>query len=217
MTLHDRPPTAVIVTLCLLFAGASVLASTGPAHLLKDINQTLSRDIGSFPDAYHRLGDVTFFRASTRNTGTELWRSDGTTEGTVLAQDIAVGLFDARPRSFAVIGHRIFFLADDGFSGYEPWVARTAILLNQPAQAVQDLTSEVKAFGLARGLETSLLAQLDAAMRALSDDRASDAIAALEVFSQHVDVLTPRWIPEAAGAGLREFAAETESLLEGTP
>lgn len=173
-------------------------------------------DLGALPSGLKTVPGGLVFTAWDPDHGYELWRSDGTAQGTALAQDIATGAFDSRPRSLAVIGHRIFFLADDGFSGYEPWFARTAILLNKPAQAIQDLTSDVRALGLARGLETSLLTKLESAARALSGGLTPDTITALDVFSKHVDVLTPRRIPKGAAAELREFAGEIVGLLEGT-
>ncbi len=143
----------------------------------------------------------------------ELWRSDGTTEGTALAQDIAAGALDSRPQRFRVKGSRTFFLADDGFAGYELWVARTAILMNRPAQAIQDLRGDVVAIGLPHGLAASLLAPLDTAARALQAGRSVEAITALDAFAQRAGSLTPRWISETAATNLREFAAETIRLL----
>lgn len=183
---------------------------------------TSARDpvaLGFAPYGLSKVRGGLLFSGWDPDHGHELWRSDGTPQNTGLAQDIAVipGFSDSRPQKFIEMGTRTFFLADDGVAGIEPWVARTAILLNQPERAIQDLADEVKGLGLEKGLRASLLAKLDAAARALSEDRLADARTALEVFSNHVNVLTPRWISEAAAAGLREFAEETAGLLEDAP
>ena len=53
--------------------------------------------------------------------GTDLWRSDGTTTGTKLVKDIAVGPPSSSPRAMARLGTKLVFFADDGVNGLEPW------------------------------------------------------------------------------------------------
>jgi ELWxxDGT repeat protein len=66
------------------------------------------------------------FRASgSVAEGTELWRSDGTSIGTVLHQQIARGALDSSPAGFTRIGSRFVFLADDYEHGREPWIMRS--------------------------------------------------------------------------------------------
>src|SRR5687767_4572947 len=122
---------AGFVVAVLLCAGAGTPASAGPARLLKDINTTHSRDMGSFPGTYLRLNDVTLFRATTRETGIELWRTDGTGAGTSLVKDIWPGPASGTShRSFpsgssqfdpVIVGDVAFFLASDGVHGWELW------------------------------------------------------------------------------------------------
>ena len=77
----------ILAASVLLVVGFQVAFADGPAHLLKDINQTLAWDeMSSFPGGYHRLGGTTLFRARTRETGVELWRTDGTEAGTWLVR-----------------------------------------------------------------------------------------------------------------------------------
>ncbi len=66
-------------------------------------------------------GARVFFPAFTPGAGVELWSSDGTPGGTALVQDIAPGAAGSHPRELAVIGSRLFFSADDGLHGQEPW------------------------------------------------------------------------------------------------
>ena len=155
------------------------------------------------------------FAALDIDHGFELWRSDGTEDGTVLAQDILPGPDGSYPGEFTAVGDRLFFMAYDDIAGGEPWVARTAILLNQPGRAVQDLKSEVQALHLARGMEIGLTTKLDTAAKALSANQTTQAILSLEGFIKHVDVLTPRRISEASAVDLKVFAQDLVNLLQG--
>jgi ELWxxDGT repeat protein len=65
------------------------------------------------------------FTASDSAHGTELWRSDGTAEGTVLLKDVRPGPQSTSfplPSLF-VVRDRVYFAADDGVHGYELWVS----------------------------------------------------------------------------------------------
>ena len=73
---------------------------------------------------------------------------------------------------------------------------------NGPAKAIQDLRGNATGLGPASGLETSLLAQLDAAARSLFGGRIADAITARDDLGKHVEALAPGWMSEAAVAVL---------------
>jgi hypothetical protein len=146
-----------------------------------------------------------------------LWRSDGTAAGTGLLQELNPGPDGSDPQQIIVAGDRVYFNADDGTSNDEPWVARAAILAGKPGIAVQDLIGEVRASGLPKGEETSLLGKLNTAAQAIDDGRPVNAVIALELFANEVDVLTPRRLSETAGADLRQFAAEITGLLGSAP
>jgi ELWxxDGT repeat protein len=80
--------------------------------------------LSELTDANGTLYFVSHASASGGETsGAELWRSDGTTVGTVLVADIAPGTPSSNPWSLVVSGPQLFFWADDGPTGYEPWVA----------------------------------------------------------------------------------------------
>jgi ELWxxDGT repeat protein len=92
-------------------------------HLVKDINLSLS-PVSSMPNAFATIGNVTYFFANDAASGNELWKTDGTTAGTVLVRDIRPGPESGVPNDrvgAAVIGNRMLFLASDGEHGLEVW------------------------------------------------------------------------------------------------
>jgi ELWxxDGT repeat protein len=54
-------------------------------------------------------------------TGLELWKSDGTADGTKLLRDIRPGREGSDPRSLVTVDGIVYFTADDGTSGRELW------------------------------------------------------------------------------------------------
>lgn len=66
------------------------------------------------------MGNTLFFRADDGQFGAELWRSDGTPEGTMRVADInPTGSGD--PIRLTAIGSTLYFTATDGTTGYELW------------------------------------------------------------------------------------------------
>ncbi|MFW5844774.1 MAG: hypothetical protein ACOCXJ_00950, partial [Planctomycetota bacterium] len=68
------------------------------------------------------LGDVLIFVNPTAEHGSELWRSDGTVEGTRLLVDINPGSGSASPARLSRIGDEVWFAASDGEHGREVWI-----------------------------------------------------------------------------------------------
>jgi ELWxxDGT repeat protein len=92
--------------------------------LVRDINPTCvgSECFGSNPYMLARAGGNVFFGAAAdTNGGYELWKSDGTKDGTVLAQDIKPN-GGSSPLFMTNVGGRLFFSAEDGTHGRELWV-----------------------------------------------------------------------------------------------
>jgi ELWxxDGT repeat protein len=67
------------------------------------------------------LGTHLYFAAEADSSGRELWRSDGTSAGTVLVKDIDPGSYGSYPYGFTAVGSSLFFIADGGSSGSELW------------------------------------------------------------------------------------------------
>jgi ELWxxDGT repeat protein len=112
--------TLLIVTIVSTYA-LPVLASQIPT-LVKNINTTPAE-----PDYDSTVYDTAAFSGGVfmsyyRDDGsdTELWKSDGTVEGTVMVKDINLS-GDSNPDNFVVINDILYFSADDGVHGTELW------------------------------------------------------------------------------------------------
>ncbi len=66
------------------------------------------------------VNNTLFFNADDGVHGRELWKSDGTAEGTTMVKDIAPG-YALDPSPFTVMGQTLFFAANDGVHGRELW------------------------------------------------------------------------------------------------
>lgn len=159
-------------------------------------------------------GGVLFSETDFEGRGLELWRTDGTIGGTTFVQDIAPGSAWSDPREFVEVGSHILFVADDPVADRELFTGRTAILLGQPDRALSDLGNELRALGLPKGIETSLLAKLQPAENALARGRTIEAVVGIENFVRHVQAQTPRRIDAGEAADLVEFAQDLVTLLE---
>ncbi|MDO1447665.1 PA14 domain-containing protein [Rhodocytophaga aerolata] len=107
-------------------AGLELWKSNGTASgtvMVKDIapNQAGSADYaGSYPKDFKVYNGALYFVASgsfdTRNPyqnqNRELWKTDGTAQGTVLVKDIAPGLFGSHPSQLTISNGTLFFVAD---------------------------------------------------------------------------------------------------------
>jgi len=112
------------------------------SHLLPLAMATprLVRDIrpgarSSSPYGLTALGNTLFFVANDGTSGSELWRSDGTSAGTVRVADIRPGSASSYPQGLTAIENTLYFNANDGSSGKELWksdgtAAGTYLLLN---------------------------------------------------------------------------------------
>jgi ELWxxDGT repeat protein len=67
------------------------------------------------------LGDSLYFLAKTGEAGYELWKSDGTADGTRLVRDIRPGPDDSNVSGLTPAGGLLYFSADDGTNGRQLW------------------------------------------------------------------------------------------------
>ncbi|MET0553762.1 MAG: Calx-beta domain-containing protein [Vicinamibacteria bacterium] len=93
--------------------------------MLRDIEPGPGSGIVNFSVAGIPEGGVVF-NGTTSASGTELWKSDGTTAGTVPLPEIAPGPDSSSPGPFTVAGGRVYFSAWDGPHGRELWAVDLA-------------------------------------------------------------------------------------------
>ena len=79
--------------------------------MVKDINP----DAGSSnPRSFTPFNGFTYFAANDGSSGTELWRTDGTSAGTTRVADIVPGGGSSGPANFTIVGGALFFTAANG-------------------------------------------------------------------------------------------------------
>ncbi len=64
-----------------------------------------------------------FFQNWNAATGNELWRTDGTPEGTFLVADLLPGGASSSPTELTTIGDRVFFIAEDQIGFVQLWTS----------------------------------------------------------------------------------------------
>ena len=84
---------------------------------LLSVTPSLLADIAvdsSFPGGFTEANGVTLFTANDGTHGKELWKTDGTAEGTVLVKDISPGGGNSSPVRMTNVNETVFFFANDG-------------------------------------------------------------------------------------------------------
>jgi ELWxxDGT repeat protein/VCBS repeat-containing protein len=102
--------------------------------LVKDIftgtDGASSQPNSSFPTQLTNFNGTLYFVAGDQAAGRELWKSDGTSAGTVMVKDIFTGTYtydgetypnNATPANLTVSAGKLYFTANDGTNGRELW------------------------------------------------------------------------------------------------
>ena len=110
-----------------LAAAARAGAESGTV-LVRDINPGAA---GSYHTAFTvytgeqpgftAIDGALYFLANDGVHGYELWKSDGTTAGTVMVKDILPGVSGSSPYGFARVNGTFLFSANNGVNGVELW------------------------------------------------------------------------------------------------
>src|SRR5438128_6644533 len=97
-----------------------VTAAPPVVRLVKDINPGSET---SDPQAFVTLDGIAYFRASDGVHGFELWRTDGTGDGTTMVTDLNPGSANGFPDSIAAVNGRLYFNGFDtaDFRGSKVW------------------------------------------------------------------------------------------------
>jgi len=121
--------TAVMASLSMLTAADVIL----PANVKPILPEGVSIEVSYLADNVMSrtmeeqpmikcLGKL-YFAATDAEHGTELWVSDGTTEGTKMIKDINAGATSSYPKWLTAVGNKyVYFQADNGENGAELWV-----------------------------------------------------------------------------------------------
>ncbi len=98
-----------------LWISDGVDSTVGHTHIVKDINPGTANSDPGTPGSYFYTTTDLFFPANNGTNGVELWRSNGTSAGTFMVQDINPVIDDANPfLDFYLVNGKILFEATDG-------------------------------------------------------------------------------------------------------
>ena len=92
--------------------------------MVKDINSGSGDSMSQNGyDLYHltSVGNTVYFSADDGINGLELWKSDGTANGTMMVKDINSGSGSSSPNHLTAVGNTVYFAANDGTNGSELW------------------------------------------------------------------------------------------------
>ncbi|GGB92465.1 ELWxxDGT repeat protein [Dyadobacter sediminis] len=87
--------------------------NTTPVTLVRQFTSGLSNLVSA--------GNELYFSANDGVNGNELWKTDGSTAGTVLVKNINPGAASSDPSMFRTADGQLFFVANDGTHGRELW------------------------------------------------------------------------------------------------
>ena len=98
-------------------------AADGVATLVKDFDPTPYQPDFSVTGPSVEVNGTIFFAAWDATYGEELWRSDGTTAGTLLFKDVWPGEGNAKPSQLTAFNGKLLFVANDGSNGLALWLS----------------------------------------------------------------------------------------------
>jgi len=124
--------------------GQELWASDGTfegTYLVKDLSTgSTSAGLmnGGSPGNLTNFNGLLAFTTNAGGLGTELWRSDGTADGTYMIKDVYAGSSSSSPARLTAVGGTLFFTATDGVNGTELWKTNGTAA---GTQMVRDLTA----------------------------------------------------------------------------
>jgi len=115
--MHRAVGTFAASVMALFVITQSTLAASGSAYLVKDIWP----GDDSNADLLMAAGNIVYFQADDGVHGRELWRTDGTEEGTLMVVDALAGPKWANPEPIGAVGNVMYFDDKDSVHGHELW------------------------------------------------------------------------------------------------
>ena len=105
--------------------GAELWRTNGTKNGTKQVKNIADGNEGSYPVDLRRLGDVVVFTANDGSEadehGVEVWRSDGTAQGTKLVKNIQPGFEGSGACAYAPLDGKLLFGAGEDDHGFELW------------------------------------------------------------------------------------------------
>jgi len=95
--------------------------SSEGTRMVRDIAPVMGENPSSTPSQLYAAGALLYFTARSGATGTELWRSDGTDDGTFMVSDLFPGPASGNPGNFCALGDALLFSAETPNHGIELW------------------------------------------------------------------------------------------------
>jgi ELWxxDGT repeat protein len=105
--------------------GTTLVRDVNPGTHYDGTKKTTVANISN-PVQFTNVNGALFFSAYDATHGRELWRTDGTSAGTVLVRDIHPGIHTSSPGELTNAAGRLVFVADDGTHGAELWFSNGA-------------------------------------------------------------------------------------------
>lgn len=92
-----------------------------PANTAIQVADIFSGTGDSSPKYLTTVNGMLYFSAKDSAHGAELWKSNGTAEGTVIVKDITAGSVSSDPKFLTNLNGTLYFSVHDGVHGYELW------------------------------------------------------------------------------------------------
>jgi ELWxxDGT repeat protein len=103
------------------FTGPALYRTNSQKTSLIKVSDVIVGPLANVPRAMRAHNGYLFFNGYTEAYGEELYRSDGTEEGTIRLTDISPNEGFGRPLNFYSFNESLYFAASDGESGMELW------------------------------------------------------------------------------------------------
>jgi large repetitive protein len=198
--------TRLVADVCSLDPAVDQINACGVApSVAQDLNPSSSNP-GALTDVRGRL----YFAAYDKEHGRELFRTNAAADGVELVTDLYPGAsFQYMPwlcgsteecylphssldvggpsGSLPVLDGKLILSADDGQSGFEPWVFRSLTPAEEISELVETVNGLIAAETLKLGQGKSLVGKLELALYMLEYDNTKKAITMLEAFIQEVE------------------------------
>jgi ELWxxDGT repeat protein len=121
---ENKDPQFIRLGNAVLFAGDELWRTNGTPQGTARVRDLSERYIDAGITDFTIFEGALYFFAHTLEDQRALWRSDGTSTGTVVVKPlIDLGVSDSDPRHLTVFAGRLFFAAEDGVHGRELWTS----------------------------------------------------------------------------------------------